>query len=253
MESDDCDLRGAVKAEGQAHGAEASVNVELHLVEPVVAFGILQAHWRQDERAEEREPDLTAVGVAREHKVDEMAAGMGDYAIGVVGFVRHEDDWAVGLGRNGKIQIGCAGAGIVDATEPDAGTFALDGEMLVDQNGGALGCEGADDLRSVEVDVMVAEDGVAKWSGDGSEDLRTTSQGMAAGDKGEGAVGDEVAGEQDEVRGQRVDVADDALEEEGLGVLVEVNVAELDDAIAVERSGQICDGDGTVDDVDLVA
>ena len=68
-----------------------------------------------------------------------------------------------------------------------------------------------------------------------------------------GAVGDEVAGEQDEVGGEGVDVADDAFEEEGFGVLVEVDVAELDDAVAVEGGGKICDGDGPVDDVDFVA
>ena len=65
-------------------------------------------------------------------------------------------------------------------------------------------------------------------------------------------MGDEVAGEEDEVGGEGVDFVDDALEEEGLGVLVEVDVAELDDAIAVEGGGEIGDGDGAVDDVDFV-
>src|SRR5260370_440804 len=41
--------------------------------------------------------------------------------------------------------------------------------------------------------------------------------------------------------------------EGGCGVLVEVDVAELDDAIAVEGGGQIVDGDGAFDDVELVA
>ena len=34
-------------------------------------------------------------------------------------------------------------------------------------------------------------------------------------------------------------LVDDALEEEGLGVLVEVDVADLDDAVAVEGGGEI--------------
>ena len=45
---------------------------------------------------------------------------------------------------------------------------------------------------------------------------------------------------------------DDALEEERLSVFVEMNVAELDYAIAVERCWQIRNGDGPLDDVDLV-
>ncbi len=65
-------------------------------------------------------------------------------------------------------------------------------------------------------------------------------------------MGDEVSGEQDEIGSEGVDFADDALEEERLGVLVEVNVAELHDAITVEGAGQVGDGDGAVDDIELV-
>ena len=46
---------------------------------------------------------------------------------------------------------------------------------------------------------------------------------------------------------------DDALKEEGFRVLVEVDVADLDDAIAMEGRGQILDRDGALDDVNLVA
>ena len=46
---------------------------------------------------------------------------------------------------------------------------------------------------------------------------------------------------------------DDALEEEGLGELVQVNVAELGDAEAVERGGEIVDVEGAEDDVDFMA
>jgi hypothetical protein len=65
-------------------------------------------------------------------------------------------------------------------------------------------------------------------------------------------MGDEVAGEQDEVGGDGVYPVDDVFEEEGFGVLVEVNVAELDDAITVEGGGEIVDGDGALDDIDFV-
>ncbi len=99
---------------------------------------------------------------------------------------------------------------------------------------------------------MIAEDGVA-GSGEGGEEFGAATDGVAAGDEGERAVGDEVAGEKDEVGGEVVDLADDAFEEERLGVFVEVDVADLDDAVAVEGGGEIADADGAVDDVKLVA
>ena len=113
--------------------------------------------------------------------------------------------------------------------------------------------EGLDNQTAVEGDIVVAKDGVAKGRGEGGEDLGATADCVAAGDEGEGAVGDEVAGDENEVWSESVDFVDDALEEEGFGVLVEVDVAELDDAIAVEGVGEICDRDGSLDDVDFVA
>jgi len=99
---------------------------------------------------------------------------------------------------------------------------------------------------------VVAQDGVAKGSGEGRENLRAAVEGVAASNERERAVGDEVAGKEDEVGGESVNPVDDAFEEKGLGVLVEVDVAELDDTIAVEGGGQIGDGDGALDDVEFV-
>jgi hypothetical protein len=193
------------------------------------------------------------VGVAGEHEIDEMSAGMGDDVVGVVGLVCHEDDGAVGIFGEGEIEVGMALARIVDAGDPEAGAIALDGDVLVNQNGSAVGSEGVDDGRGVEGDVVVAKDGVAEGCGEGGEEFGAAADGVAAGNEGQGAVGDEVAGEEDEVWGEVVDFADDAFEEEWLGVFVEVDVAELDDAVAVERGGEIVDGDGALDDVELVA
>lgn len=193
------------------------------------------------------------MGVAGEHEVDEKAAGVGDDIVGVVGFVRHQQDGAVGFGRDGEIEVGVAGAGVIDAAEPEAGAGAFDGEILVDENWSAVGDEGVGDHGAVEGDVVVAEDGVAEGCGQGGEDFGTAVDGVAAGDEGEGAAGDEVAGEENEIGGEDVDVVDDTLEEVWLGVLVEVDVAYLNDAVAVEGGGEIGDGDGALDDVDLVA
>jgi hypothetical protein len=100
-----------------------------------------------------------------------------------------------------------------------------------------VGFEGLCDQRAVKRDVMVAQDGITKGSCKGGEDLRATADSMASGDKGEGSVGYEVACEQDEIGRERVDLAYDPLQKEGFGVLVQVNIAELDDAISVKRGG----------------
>lgn len=222
------------------------------MAEAVEAFGVLLAHGRQDERTDEGQPDLATMGVAGEHDVDEGAAGVCENFVGVVGLVRHEEDGAVGFCGDGEVEVGTAGAGVVDAAEPEAVAVSFDGEMLVDENRSAVGGEGLGDQGAVEGDIVVAEDGVAQGGGEGGEDLGAAAERVAAGDEGEGAVGDEVAAEEDEVGVEGVDLLYDALEEEGLGVLVEVDVAELDDAIAVEGGRQIVDSDGALDDVEFV-
>jgi len=193
------------------------------------------------------------VGVTGEHEVDQRAARVGYDMVGEVGLVGHEEDGAAGFGREGEIEVWVAGDGVIDAAEPEAVAVAFDGEVLIDEDGRAMGGEGVDHHGAAEGDVVVAEDGVAEGRGEGGEDLGAAVEGVFAGDEGERAVGDEVAGEQDEVGGEGVDLVDDAFEEEGLGVLVEVDVAELDDAIAVKGGGQIGDADGALDDVELVA
>jgi hypothetical protein len=253
IQGDDGDFGGTVEAEGQTYGTDTAVDVELHLVEAVIAFRILFCHRRQDEWADEGEPDLAAMGMTREHEIDERTAGVADDLVSEVGFVSHEDDGAVGFCGHSEIELGVAGARVVDAAEPEAGSFTLDWKMLIDQNGSAVSREGGDDDWGAEGDVVVTEDGVAKRSGKGGKDLGTAADGVAASDEGERTVGDEVAREENEVRGESVNFVDDALKEKRLGVLVEVDVADLDDAVAVEGSREIGDGDGTVDDVDLMA
>ena len=96
------------------------------------------------------------MGVAGEHEVDEMAAGVGDDVIGEVGLMSHEEDWAVGIGREGEIKVGMAGAWVVNAAEPETGAMTFDGEVLVNQNRGIVGDQGFDDEGAVEGDVVVA-------------------------------------------------------------------------------------------------
>ena len=64
----------------------------------------------------------------------------------------------------------------------------------------------SDDDGALTDDVVVAQDGEAQRAGEGGEDLGTAVGGVVGGDEGERAVGDEVAGEQDEVGGEGVDL-----------------------------------------------
>ena len=146
-----------------------------------------------------------------------------------------------------------AGARVFDAAEPEPAPRALDREVLVDENWSAVGDEGVGDHRAVKGDIVVAEDRITERCGEGGEDFGTTVYRAAAGDEAEGAAGDEVAGEENEIWGEGVDVADNALEEEGFRVFVEVDITDLNDPIAMERSGKIGDGDGPLDDVNLMA
>ncbi len=90
---------GQLRRKGRPTGADAAVHVKLQLVEAEVALDVLFSEGWEDERPDEGESYLAAVGVACEHQVDEWAAGMLHDVVGVVGLVRHEDDGAIGLSR----------------------------------------------------------------------------------------------------------------------------------------------------------
>ena len=253
LKREDRDLRRTVEAEGKAYRPDATIHVELHVVEAEVALDVFFSQGWEDHRADEGKSDLAAVGVAREHQVDDLAARMVDDGICVIGFMRHQNDRAIGVGGYGEIDIRAACTEIVRAAQPDAGSVAFNRDVLIDQDGSAVAGEGVDDERRTDRDVMIAEDGVAQGRGQGGENLSAAVGRVCRGDEGERAASDEVTCEKDEIGCEVIDLVDDALEEKGLCELVEVDVAELDDAIAVERVGQVFDGDGLLDGVEVMA
>lgn len=253
MEREQGDFGWAVEAEGQADGSDAAVDVELHPVEAEEALDVFFAERRQDESADEGQADLASVGVAGEHEIDERETGMLDDGVGVVGLVGHEDDGRSGVGGDGEVQVGVAGGGICEAAEPEALSATLDGDIFVDEDGGAIAVECLDDHRRADGNVVVAEDGVAKGRGERTEYFGATIGGAPDGEEGKSAVGDEVSGEQSEIGVEGVDLANDALEEIWLGVLVEVDVADLGNGVAVERGREVVDGNDSANDIDLVA
>lgn len=218
-----------------------------------MAFRIFAAHGWEDEGTEEGEADLASVGVTGQHEIDEGAAGVLGDDVGEVWLMGHEDDGGVRVGGDGEVEVGAAGSGVVYAAEPEAGAFVVDGKALVDEDGDVDGFEGVDDEGGADGYVVVAEDSVAEGALDGAEDVGAGVDGVAGGDEGDGALGDEVTGEEYEVGGEGVDLVDDALEEVGFGEFVEVDVGELDDAISVEGGGEVGDGDGVGEDGKLVA
>ena len=246
-------LGGAVEAEGKAYCADAAIDVELHVAELEEAFHIFLAHGREDERADVGEADLAAVGVAGEHDVDEREAGVEDYFVDVVGLVAHEEDGSAGGFGAGEVEVGAAGAGVVGAAEPEDVVAALEGGIAVDEDGGTVGFEGRDDVFGANVDVVIAEESEALGGFEGGDDLGGEAGCLPGDGEVEGTAADIVAGDEDEVGIEVVDLVNQALQEEGFGVLLEVDVAHLDDAEVQEGVGQIADGEGDLGDFEFVA
>ena len=246
-------LGWAVPADGKADRTEAAIHVELHLVEAVEALDVLFAHGRKGKRAKEREPDLAAVGVTGEDEVNERPARVADYFVGEVGAVAHQQDRAVGVARDGEVEDGVASRGVVHAADPEALAAAFDRDVAVDEDGNAAGLKQGGNQAAADGVIVVAEAGEAQGAVQVLEDLSAVLDRVDGDGKRERPARGEVAGEQDEVGRELVDAVEREAEEGGFGVLVEVDVADLDDAEAVEGIGKSGDTDGAGDHIEVVA
>ncbi len=160
LQRDFRDLRWAVETERKTDGSDAAIDVELHVRKAEQAGDVLFAHRGKDQRTDQGQAHLAAVGVAGEHEVDQRKAGVLAHLVGVVGFVGHQDDRRSGVSRDGGGQVGDAGSGVVDAGQPEAVASAFDRGELVDQRGDSDRGEGADDEAAINGDIVVSEDGV---------------------------------------------------------------------------------------------
>lgn len=199
MQGMDRNLGHAVEAKGKANRAYAAVDIELHVAEAEVSHDVLLAHGRKDERTVEGYAYLSAVGVAREHEIDKFAAWVFDNGVRVIGFVNHQDDRTVRFLRDGEIEIRVAGAGVVCPTQPDAGALALDGNVLIDEDGNIFGFERIDNQRCADGNVVIAEDGVGLRCLESREYLGGAVRSVTAGDEGKRTAGNEVSGNEDKV------------------------------------------------------
>ena len=191
------------------------------------------------------------MGVAGEHQADVLAEGVADDLVGVVGGVRHEDDGGVGLRGDRFVEVGATGGGVLDAGDPDALTIAFDGDEAIVEDGGSVLLEDAGDVARADNRIVVAENAEAEGARDLAEGFGAGVDGVF-GDVAGMAVGDVVAGDEDEVGGEGVDAVEDVVEEGEFGELVEVNVGDLDDAESVEGVRKVGEGNGEIHDLKVV-
>ena len=130
---------------------------------------------------------------------------------------------------------------------------AFDPDELVDQDGQAVILHVVADEAAADYGVVVSEDAVALGAGEGAEQGAATGGGFVGDLDRHRAAADEVAGDEQEVGIEGVDLGDDVADEEIFGVFDEVDVGELDDAEPVESGRQIGDVEGALGDLDLVA
>ena len=253
MKREEGDFRGAIEPDGKADGSDAAIDVKLHAAKMEETFNVLPSAVREDDWADEGEADLASVGVAGQHEVDQMAARVGEYVIGEVGGVAHEQDRAIGFPGNGEVKFRHLGYRIMHAAEPEALALALNRDVFVHKQRDINRGQALMDDGRAEEGVVVAHDGESLGTGDASEDFSATMHRPQDEATGQRSKADVVPRKEDKVWSHRVDVADNSAHEGGFGVLVEMNVAYLDDAKVVERIGQVVDGDGAGEDADLVA
>ena len=100
---------------------------------------------------------------------------------------------------------------------------------------------------------MVAHHREAQRAGQLAQRLGAAQDGSGGEVLPQRAIGDVVAGQQHQVGRKPVDLADHAAYKRWLGVLVEVDVADLGDAVVVEGVGQVGQRHVARDDADLMA
>jgi hypothetical protein len=182
------------------------------------------------------------VGVSAEHKVDCLTCGESAQGPGEIGRVAEQEDGLARdiahLGRNGEVGSGMAADWIVEACKPDTGVAAFERYIAVAQNGDAVISQCMGDRTGADKNVMVAENSIDATTLEPLQNIRTLPR-RANGEAScaetvSRRVSDIVAGEEDDVGTELVDMANGVVKKEWLGEFVEVNVADLGDLQAIE-------------------
>ena len=172
---------------------------------------------------------------------------------GEVGLVNHEDDWSIGFFRDGDGEVGLSVGVVVETTEEDVLPFAVDSNVFVNEHGEAVVFHVVTDDAAADGGVVISEDSESLGTGELTEDLGAATGGFVGHFERQGAAADEVSGDEEEIGLHGVDPGDDLLNEVLLGVLLEVDVGELDDAEAVKCGREVADVEGGVGDLEIVA
>ena len=130
--------------------------------------------------------------------------------------------------------------------------LAVDFDELVDEDGKTVVLHVVADDAAADRSVVIAENAVAFRARQAAQEFGAATGCGVGHFKSQRAAADEIAGDEKEVGVEGVDPGDDLLDEELLGVLLEVEVGELDDAEAFEGGWQIADVESGIRDFNLV-
>jgi hypothetical protein len=193
------------------------------------------------------------VGVTRQHKADRSAPGMLYDEVGVVRFMRHEDDRSAWLGRDCQIEAWVAGSGIGYAAYPQAISISIQRNVLVHQDRDRIGSKRLDDHGGAYAYVVISQYCEPLLAFETGEDLCAAMGRVAGGDEGERTEGNEISREQDQIGIQTVDLMYDALKEKGLRELVQVDITKLNDSMSMESLRKLPQLDCPPNDVEFMA
>src|SRR5580698_2560238 len=115
-----------------------------------------------------------------------------------------------------------------------------------------MGFKGLDDALGADGDVMVAENGVALRAGEAGKNLSAHAGGVVGDGDIKRPLTDEISGQKDKIRLEQIGATDELFQKIGFCVLLQMDIADLDDAEALKGVGQFCDGDVALNELDLV-
>ena len=131
--------------------------------------------------------------------------------------------------------------------------LALDAHKLVDEHGEPVVFHVVADDATAYGSVVVSKDAESLRACESAEEFRAATGGFVRHFQRQRAAAYEVTCDQQEVGLEGVDPCDDVFEKVLLGVLLQVDVRELDNAEAVKGGRQVADEEGGVGDLELVA
>lgn len=237
------DLGRTVQTERKPDRSDSSIDVKLCVPKSKVPFDIFAAHGRKNDRTCQREPDLSAVRVTGKNQVNCRRSRMLHDSVCIIRGMSHENDRRTWVFRKALVEIWSSRTRVIRATDPETVSPSFKRCVVVDENRDSIGNKSPGHHRGSYRDVVVPENRVARGALQSAQDLSAAVSCVLGGDKGQGSPGDEVAGEQHRIRRESVDVTDDTFKKVRFRVLVQVNIAHLDDSEALEGEWQVGDGD----------